>query len=1588
MLKVDWGSVQVVTVTGTSGDDTITGTPGGEVLVGGDGDDLLIDDDGGQLNGGDGNDTLVAGQSGYIGMYGGDGDDVYKVTSPYHPGTITIGDHFSGTDTIDLTGFVDDLAHLEIYSKNGKSYFCALDNWGNRIKEIEVRDQSYSSTDYISIEILKIGNKTYDISSSAALDALWQSAGTQSLADSREQSTITGTDRNETLSGTNQDDLIQGGGGNDRIVAGGLGNDTLVGGEGSNTFVVSAASGEDYRYQNVWIKADGHTNDGDTLDIRNWVPSTDHIRFETDSQNPSVLLIHAVDVRGIIISTITITDQFTDGMGIESIRLPGGQTINIDGVTLAKEMQALAEGQSTQGNDVIHGGADNNGKDTIYGSGGDDTIYGDDGNDRIYGGNGEDLIHGGDGDDNMDAGAGNDLLMGDAGNDTLYGGDGNDTLIVDAGVYGDHIGGDGNDLFIAQQGSASITEPVSGVYGGDGLDTLDLSAVVDSIDDLRVTRGSLNRQFRIYYELEDGTIQCIAVREIEVVRIDDQIWQIPEDGWAAYSVLIEGASDEDDIFTATANEDLLYGLDGNDTIYGGDGDARDIIYGGEGDDHLYGQGGTDPLYGGLGDDQLFGEDGDDYLYGEDGNDTLRGGNGDDSIDGGMGDDVLYGGPGDDLLFGNRGTNTVYTGAIGDDTIRSTSLSYNHVIVERGDLVAHQGTIQMSVSNRLDLTDAVANISQIKFEATGTDDDYRIIFNDANGTEMGGVNIDFTSSDFYGFRIQFGNQVFVVSGLTVAEVQNLFDTYSPSNRLEFIGTDAAERIRSTKDNEYILAGDGNDTLTALAGNDTLEGGKGADILDGGDGIDLASYAESDERVFIDLSAEWTAGGDAYGDVYIDIEGVIGSRFDDELWGSDTANKLIGGDGDDILDGLGGRDILTGGSGADIFRFRGTWGQDTVTDFRQAQGDILDLSETNLAYSDLTISQSGANTVIITTGGDQITLRGIDASTINETAFRFIEGDGSLYDTPPVRSDAVSYDDAAGVIAGYYYQNDTTGDLVLTYSFPGEDGFYAGSSYGYEGTEPYEALRGLSNASQDLFRDILATITPFTNLSFKETEDSGSTAGVIRVAWSDAFDNEYISAWAYYPNELSLGSDIWLNSASMSASDSDFGLVLIHELGHALGLEHSFEEGTVAQRHEGNNYTVMSYTLSTHYRDAVSADLHPQTFMALDIKALQHLYGVDTVTTAGNDTYVFDVSESYYLTIWDYSGTDTIAITGTGKNVTLDLRPGSWSRIGSVITYTFADNSTETEGRTLYITDDTIIERAFGGDGDDNIFGNDVDNVLRGGDGDDVLIGYAGDDALWAGADDTGDDTFYGETGNDTLGGGDGDDSLYGGLGSDIIFGGQGNDLIHAVNTWEQSSDETNQIWSGQGADTIHGSDGGDVIGGGLGDDLVNAAAGDDLVYAGKTGRDTLEGGDGNDTLYGGTENDLIKGQAGHDLLFGGAGDDVIEGGVGNDNLFNGSGDDTVSGSAGSDSLWGGAGNDILSGGPGPDTFAFSETSGHDKVTDFELDSDILILSAAGIIDFAAAASETEEGLLITLSDASSVLLEGLTLEDLDQISVLI
>lgn len=163
----------------------------------------------------------------------------------------------------------------------------------------------------------------------------------------------------------------------------------------------------------------------------------------------------------------------------------------------------------------------------------------------------------------------------------------------------------------------------------------------------------------------------------------------------------------------------------------------------------------------------------------------------------------------------------------------------------------------------------------------------------------------------------------------------------------------------------------DHYIGTAFNDTFDGSAGVDRLDGGNGIDFVSFATAKTGVTVSLSGG--TGGDAAGDSYFSIEGLLGSSFADAFTGNGFAT----------LKGRGGDDIYYIKAG-DILEEGANEGRDTViisssyTLRVDAEIEVLRLSG---VASKKSANLTGSNTAneIIGHGGKN-TLRGLSGDDV--------------------------------------------------------------------------------------------------------------------------------------------------------------------------------------------------------------------------------------------------------------------------------------------------------------------------------------------------------------------------------------------------------------------------------------------------------------------------------------------------------------------------------------------------------------------------------------------------------------------------------
>lgn len=203
-------------------------------------------------------------------------------------------------------------------------------------------------------------------------------------------------------------------------------------------------------------------------------------------------------------------------------------------------------------------------------------------------------------------------------------------------------------------------------------------------------------------------------------------------------------------------------------------------------------------------------------------------------------------------------------------------------------------------------------------------------------------------------------------------------------------------------------------------------------------------------------------------------------------------------------------------------------------------------------------------------------------------------------------------------------------------------------------------------------------------------------------------------------------------------------LLHETGHAIGLDHPPPDLTQAQ-------SVMSSvspdTLGAHWWNDAGSWIYAQTPMIEDIATVQLAYGANEETRSGDTVYGFNGSETGtihdfavnrdpVLTIYDAAGVDALDFSGWDAPAIIDLNPGSYSS---------ANGMTNNIG----IAFGTVIESAIGGAGDDLLIGTSLGETLDGGAGLDTLIGGSGADTFVLSHDDFADMIVDFKSGEDRL-----------------------------------------------------------------------------------------------------------------------------------------------------------------------------------------------------------------------------------------------
>lgn len=390
------------------------------------------------------------------------------------------------------------------------------------------------------------------------------------------------------------------------------------------------------------------------------------------------------------------------------------------------------------------------------------------------------------------------------------------------------------------------------------------------------------------------------------------------------------------------------------------------------------------------------------------------------------------------------------------------------------------------------------------------------------------------------------------------------------------------------------------------------------------------------------------------------------------------------------------------------------------------------------------------------------------------------------------------------------------VIVTYSF-----VETADIGPWDADAPYanDGYTSLTPAQRANFLDVLGIFEQTAGIVFVAV-DSG-TAMINAMATSGSAYGGWADVAYATPTHTSTGALVVDSSGDFDEGSYGF-LTMLHELGHAMGMQHPWEGNvTLDPSIDDEAHTVMTYNSDWPYT---------QELGTLDVAAMQYLYGAAAVVAG-------------WVTVF---AAGVLTVTGSGLGDTI-----------------------------LGVAGQNVLNGLAGAD---RLFGRQEADVLAGGLGADILSGGGGADTLNGGVGsdliyatdaaiswDDANVSLYGGAGGDTLVGAYRHDSLYGAGGADDLNGQSGSDMLMGGAGNDHVAGDADGIYGGK--DSLYGNGGRDVLDGG---------ANTDVLYGG-TGNDTLNGGAGWDTLFGGDGDDVLTGGGGADAVdtfTGGAGADIF------------------------------------------------------------------------------------------------------------------
>ena len=697
-------------------------------------------------------------------------------------------------------------------------------------------------------------------------------------------------------------------------------------------------------------------------------------------------------------------------------------------------------------------------------------------------------------------------------------------------------------------------------------------------------------------------------------------------------------------------------------------------------------------------------------------------------------------------------------------------------------------------------------------------------------------------------------------------------------------------------------------------------------------------------------------------------------DNDLTGTDCADKIIAGGGDDTIDGGGGRDFLNAGGGNDTivydeadYKILGGGGIDTL--WFTGSGQSL-----NLGWS--TLSISGIEKLLLGGGGGhQVTLTAADIVRVSDSDQMIITGDKTNHIDPGAGWTF------GGLTADGQSQILVHGLARLIVSLPVEVEGFSNNADISVSTPPPLQEDGL------LYCDGTITVTDPNagqGLLLGLPIGIGQPSGSLTTSLLQPYSPDGPAVYSYHysiSNSLvqslgvneSLTEKFQLQSVDGKVECAEFVISgrndkpVFVDPASALITPPTIKE--LPGSDPGAESTELQYVSGTYYvRDADITDVLSLFSPAEDsIGTFGHIStSLSPTDVAGvyavhwqfsyTDAALAEIQDgwnrqlSYQIEVTDdhssplrtnlrltFSGSNDVAVIGnpSDASVTEDQNVGTDGMLTAIGTITISDRD-YSESRFA----SGELTGSFGGalsidpSGTDNgdgsttyeftykIANSSVQTLspsdLRG----DLFTVYSLDGSASKNVsiaingfnnDITGTDAgeqLFGGDGPDEIRGLGGDDAIFGGKGDDRLYGGDGNDYL-------LGQDGNDYLEAGTGISALDGGAGNDTIIGSDSSDTVAGGDGNDIVYGGGTG-DEIHGGAGDDRLYGGDGDDYLLGEDGNDYLEAGTGISALDGGAGNDTIIGSDSSDTVAGGDGDDVIYGGGGDDDIRGGNGNDS----------------------------------------------------------------------